>query len=63
MTETTEEIATSTTTPIAETVTEITCTPDPPWIYRDGYDQHYKVRYLGFTIDLDEWVTNQQKVS
>ena len=33
---------------------------EPPWIYRDGYDQHYKVRYLRFTIDLDEWVTNQK---
>jgi hypothetical protein len=50
-TEIKEEIAT---TPIEETK------PAPPWIYRDGYDQHYKVRYAGFTIDLDEWVTNQK---
>ena len=59
-TETTEEIATSTTTPIAETEAVTTRTPDPPWIYRDGYDQHYKVRYAGFTIDLDEWIANQK---
>ena len=67
----TEEIATSITTPIepeaeaeaeAEAITVTTRTPEPPWIYRDGYDQHYKVRYAGFTIDLDEWVakTNQK---
>ena len=39
---------------------EPTTEPEPPWIYKDGYDQHYKVRYAGFTIDLDEWVTNQK---
>jgi hypothetical protein len=52
-TEIKEEIAT---TPIEETKPEA----GPPWIYRDGYDQHYKVRYAGFTIDLDEWVANQK---
>lgn len=49
------------TTEIKQEITNIK--PEPPWIYRDGYDQHYKVRYAGFTIDLDEWVANQQKVS
>jgi hypothetical protein len=52
-TEIKEEIAT---TPIEETKPEA----GPPWIYRDGYDKHYKVRYAGFTIDLDEWVANQK---
>ena len=50
---TTEEIITPI-TPEAEQVH--TDAPQPPWIYKDGYDQHYKVRYLGFTIDLDEWI-------
>ena len=38
-TEIKEEIAT---TPIEETKAE------PPWIYRDGYDQHYKVQIRRF---------------
>ena len=50
---TTENIEEIATTPIEK------AKPEPPWIYRDGYDQHYKVRYAGFTIDLDEWIANQ----
>jgi hypothetical protein len=56
---TTEEITEIETIPISEAEQLDTGAPEPPWIYRDGYDQHYKVRYSGFTIDLDEWVANQ----